>query len=316
MLENCFFTRKSLQLVMTFDGRQLSAFLAIVAHGSLGRAAEVLHITQPALSRTVKRLEAQIGAPLFERNSKGMMLTPIGQALLPHATLMDRVSEHASEEINALRGLAKGTIKVGGIASVVSLILPLAIHRVLTRWPNLQVQIIEGVWDRLADALVKHEIDLALGVSMQESDQICPIADCYWEDSSYVVASMQHPLRQQAEIKLSDTLHQQWASTPRGTAPFEHLHQIFKSHGLGLPNVVVETRSIITLKSLVTHAGFLCWMAGPMFEDERGVGLMDALPISGLMEKRRLTAFRRRDGILPGPAAKLLEELRQITKNP
>ena len=301
---------------MDFDGRQLSAFLAIVTHGSLGRAAEVLHVTQPALSRTVKRLEGQLGATLFERNSKGMRLTPVGEALLPHATLMGRVAEHASEEINALRGLAKGTIKVGGIASAVSLILPVAIQRVFTHWPNLQAQIIEGVWDRLAEALTKHEIDLALGVATVESDEIVPIADCYWEDTSYVVAAMDHPLRQKKALQLGDTLQHRWACTPRGTAPFAHMQQTFKSHGLACPDVVVETRSIIALKSLVSHAGFLCWMAGPMFEDERRGQLMDALPIAGLATERKLTVFRRRDGILPGPAVKLLEELRQITRKP
>jgi DNA-binding transcriptional LysR family regulator len=223
-----------------------------------------------------------LGATLFERNSKGMRLTPVGEALLPHATLMGRVAEHASEEINALRGLAKGTIKVGGIASAVSLILPVAIQRVFTQWPNLQAQIIEGVWDRLAEALTKHEIDLALGVATVESDEIVPIADCYWKDISYVVAAMDHPLRQKKALQLGDTLQHRWACTPRGTAPFAHMQQTFKSHGLACPDVVVETRSIIALKSLVSHAGFLCWMAGPMFEDERRGQLMDALPIAGL----------------------------------
>ena len=301
---------------MDFDGRQLSAFLAIVTHGSLGRAAGVLHVTQPALSRTVKRLEAQLGAALFERNSKGMLLTAVGQALLPHASLMERVFQDASAEIDALRGLAKGTIKVGGIASAVSLILPLAISRVLTHWPNLQVQIIEGVWDRLADALTKHDIDLALGVATAESDAIVPIVDCHWEDTTYVVAAMDHPLREKARLQLADTLHHRWACTPRGTAPFIHMQQTFKAHGLPCPDVVVETRSIITLKSMVTHAGFLCWMAGPMFEDDSSVKLIDALPIPDLATQRKLTVFRRRDGILPGPAIKLLEELRQITKHP
>ncbi|SNT36408.1 transcriptional regulator, LysR family [Noviherbaspirillum humi] len=297
---------------MTFDQRQLSAFLAIVEHGSLGRAADVLHLTQPALSRTVKRLESQVGAPLFERNSKGMLLTAVGEALLPHATLMERVAEQAHEEIDAVRGLAKGTIRVGGIASVVGLLLPLAIQRVLTRWPNLKVQIIEGVWDRLADALVKHEIDLALGVAADESEEIVPIADCYWEDNSYVVASAGHPLQRKRQVSLADTIDQRWASTPKGTAPYQHLHEVFRSKGLGKPNIVVETRSIITLKSLVSHAGFLCWMAGPMFEDERRVGLMSALAIPGLDAHRRLTVFRRRDGIMPTPAVRLLDELRQL----
>ena len=67
---------------MTFKGDHLAAFLAIVQGGSLGRAAETLHVTQPALSRTVRRLEAEIRSPLFERHSKGMQLTPIGEALL------------------------------------------------------------------------------------------------------------------------------------------------------------------------------------------------------------------------------------------
>src|SRR5436309_15343394 len=95
---------------MTFDLRQLNAFLAIVSTGSLGRAAETLHVTQPALSRTIRRLEEQVGAPLFERYSKGMQLTAIGSALLPHAVLLQREAEHATEEINAMRRLAKGTI--------------------------------------------------------------------------------------------------------------------------------------------------------------------------------------------------------------
>jgi DNA-binding transcriptional LysR family regulator len=81
---------------MTLDLRQLNAFLTIVSAGSLGRAADMLHITQPALSRTVRRLEQQVGAPLFERHSKGMQLTAVGSALLPHATLLLREAEHAT----------------------------------------------------------------------------------------------------------------------------------------------------------------------------------------------------------------------------
>jgi DNA-binding transcriptional LysR family regulator len=301
---------------MDFDRRQLSAFLAIATHGSLGRAAEVLHLTQPALSRTVKRLEEQIGAPLFERNSKGMLLTPVGETLLPHASLMARVAEDASNEIRALRGLEKGTIKVGGIASAVSMILPQAIDGVLARWPNLQVRVLEGVWDRLAEALAKHEIDVALAEATAESETVVPIADCAWTDNTYIVAAIDHPLQrgqgQGRDLALADTLGQRWACTPRGTAPWLHMQRTFRAHGLPAPEMAVETRSIMVMKSLMKHAGFLCWMAGPMFENERAAGLFKALPLPDLGAGRTLTAFRRRDGILPAPAVKLLDELRQI----
>ena len=314
MPDNCIVGQKSLQLVMDFDRRQLSAFLAIATHGSLGRAAEVLHLTQPALSRTVKRLEEQIGAPLFERNSKGMLLTPVGETLLPHASLMARVAEDASNEIRALRGLEKGSIKVGGIASAVSMILPQAIDGVLGRWPNLQVRVLEGVWDRLAEALAKHEIDVALAEATAESDAVVPIADCAWTDNTYIVASVDHPLQRRQGLQLADTLDQRWACTPRGTAPYLHMQRTFRAHGLAAPEMVVETRSILVMKSVMKHAGFVCWMAGPMFENERAAGLFDALPLPDLGAGRTLTAFRRRDGILPAPAVKLLDALRQVAQ--
>lgn len=301
---------------MTLDLRQLNAFLTIVSAGSLGRAADLLHITQPALSRTIQRLEQQVGAPLFERHSKGMQLTAIGSALLPHATLLLREAEHATEEINAMRGLAKGTIRVGAVGNIASLILPLAISAVLKKWPNLTVFVIEGVWDRLAEALVKHEIDLALGATTETLDEIEAITDCRWQDQSHVVAATRHPLRRKRKLTLEDTKKEQWAITPRGTAPYEHMQQVFRAHGLGLPNIVVETRSIIVLKSLVAHSGFLGWMPESIYDAERRARLVDALNIPGAASTRTLTAFKRRLGILPAPALKLLEELRQLAARP
>jgi DNA-binding transcriptional LysR family regulator len=286
---------------MTFDLRQLNAFLTIVSTGSLGRAADTLHITQPALSRTVRRLEQQVGAPLFERHSKGMQLTAVGSALLPHATM---------------RGLAKGTIRVGAVGNIASLILPLAISAVLKKWPNLTVFVIEGVWDRLAEALVKHEVDLALGATTETPDEIEAIADCRWQDQSHVVAGTDHPLRRKRKLTLEDTMKEQWAITPRGTAPYEHLQQVFRTHGLGLPNIVVETRSTLVLKSLIARSGFLGWMPESIYDAERRARMVDALNIPGATSARTLTAFKRRQGIVPAPALKLLEELRQLAARP
>ncbi|HEX6018481.1 MAG TPA: LysR family transcriptional regulator [Burkholderiaceae bacterium] len=300
---------------MAFDGRQLNAFLAVVTHGSLGRAAQALHLTQPALSRTIRRLELQIGAPLFDRQTKGMSLTAIGEALLPHARLLQHQADIADEEIQALRGLAKGTIRVGAIGSAASGVLPLALARTLECWPNLRAYVVEGVSDRLSHALANHEIDLALDVVRPTDDddpEVCAIADCQWEDRSSIVAASAHPLRRRPGLKLADTLAEKWAVPPRGTEPFDHLQQVLRAHGLPLPNVVIETRSITMLKSLIVHAGFLCWMAEPICEAERAAGSIDALPLPELVAPRRLTVFRRRHGMLPAPAAKLVEQLRRV----
>ena len=298
---------------MTFNLQQLHAFVTIVSSGSLGRAAEALHVTQPALSRAIRRLEDELGAPLFERHSRGMHLTAVGEALLPHAIVLQREAEQAREEIDAMRGLARGTIRCGAVSSIASLVLPLAVSGVLQQWPNLRVQIIEGVWDRLADALILREIDLALSMAVPDTDEIVAIGDSRWEDSSYVVAALDHPLRGKQGLTLADTLDAQWAIPPRGTAPFAHMEQAFAEHGLGLPNVVVETRSITMLKSLVSRSGFLSWMAEPMYAIESRAGVFGTLELPGVVGRRTLTAFRRRHGVLPGPAIKLLEQLRLLT---
>ncbi len=192
--------------------------------------------------------------------------------------------------------------------------LPLAIGNVLKKWPNLQVYVIEGVWDRLAEALVTHEIDLALGVAADSTDDVVAIADCRWSDCSHVVAATDHPLRRaKRPLRLADTLDAPWAMLPKGTGPYEHMRQVFGAHGLGVPNVVVETRSITVLKSLVARAGFLSWMADSIYDAERRADLVDALDIPDAMGGRTLTAFRRRHGLMPGPAAQLLDELRALT---
>lgn len=312
---NCQFEKKSLPLRMTFDLNQLKAFTAIVATGSLGRAADLMNLTQPALSRTVRRLEARVGAPLFERHSKGMSLTDIGRALLPHATLLGREAEIAREEIDAVRGLARGTIRVGAVGSIACLVLPLAIGRVLKKWPDLRVQVLEGVWDRLAEGLVKHEIDLALAVTLPSSEDIVAIEDCRWEDTSCVVAAKGHPLRKKRRLTLADTSQERWAILPKGTGPFEQMQKVFTTNGLEMPNIVVETRSVTVLKSLVARSGFLSWMPEPMYDAERKAALIDALRIPGASDRRSLTGFRRRMGTLPGPAGKLLDELRSLTSH-
>lgn len=298
---------------MSFNLQQLMLFTTIVSTGSLGRAATMLNMTQPALSRSIKRLEESVGAPLFERHTKGMHLTALGEALMPHAVSLQREAERAREELDAMRGLAKGVIKVGAVGSIASLVLPMSVACVLEKWPNLRVEVIEGVWDRLVEGLLTHEIDLALCTSGIETEDVAAISDCSWTDRSYVVAATDHPLRAKGKLRLDDMLTQRWALTPKGTEPYAHMKENFDARGVPMPVIAVETRSVTVLKSLVARCGFVSWMAEPMYDTERRAGIVDALDIEGLDAQQILTAFRRRQGIMPTPAVKLLDELRHLT---
>ena len=298
---------------MTFDLQQLRAFTAVVSAGSLGRAAHELNITQPALSRTIQRLEEQVGAALFERHSKGMQLTDIGRALLPHANWLRHAGQVAREEIDAMRGLAKGTVRIGAVGSVACSVLPTAIGSVLEKWPQLKVQVLEGFWDRLASALVQNEIDLALAPCMPDTEEIEAVQDCRWTDASHVIAALDHPLRSRRALRWGDLLAQRWVLPGKGSEPYAQFERTLARQGRAMPQTVVDTRSVLVMKNLVARFGFLGWMNEPLFKTEEKAGLIGALSVDGLTGERQLTAFRRRVGVLPGPAAKFLEELRRLT---
>lgn len=295
---------------MAYDLTQLEHFAVVAEAGSLGRAAMALNLSQPALSRSIRRLEESLGAPLFERHTKGMMLTDIGRALLPHAKLLQHDARVAREEIDAIRGLAKGTVRLGAIASVSSVVLPDLLSSVLARWPGLHVQVTEDVWDKLAQLLVRGDVDLVLSVEVPDTEEIVSIKDCRWNDVSGVVAAAAHPLRQKSELSLADIHREPWAFLPKGTEPYANLQRLFAAEGMGMPTIVVETRSVLVLKSLVANARFLSWMPEPMYRPERKSDDIYALPVRELTNTRTLTAFRRRAGVLPGPCVQLLEELR------
>ncbi|MDM0110396.1 LysR family transcriptional regulator [Variovorax sp. J22R24] len=299
---------------MIRDLGQMRAFLGVVQHGSLGRAAQELHVTQSALTRIIRRLEDQLGVPLFDRHASGMALTPYGAALEPYASLLVAESANAVREIEALRGLSKGIVRVGSVASAIENMLPAAVEKLLTQWPGLHVNIVEGLDEELSTWLEKGEIDLAISFSMPETDDLIKISESGWQDGCHIVAAKTHPLRSKARLELSDLAGAKWVLPPRKMGPREEWHQMFLKNGYPPPEVAVETRSVGAIRSLVRRAGFLSWLPDLLLVDQGGEDSIEALGVANTDSLRHFAVYRRRFGLLSQPAAKLLEELRTTVR--
>jgi DNA-binding transcriptional LysR family regulator len=295
---------------MALDPRQLRAFLAIVEAGSLGMAAEVLHVTQPALSRIVHRLEAQLGVPLFERRSTGMELTNYGEALLPHATVLAAEGTRALEQINSLRGLGQGTLRIGSVASAAIMVLPPVVERILTRWPNLHVQITEAVEDILETALTNNSIDVVISGPLRESEEIMKDSEHTFTDRYAVISAATHPLRKRSELSLGDLEHERWVMPPEEAEPRKQFVALAAKLGAAPPRVAVETRYPAVIKALVARTKFLGWLPEPLFSAEESAGLIKRLPVKHLSVARRFFVFRRRRSAIPPPVQKFLDALR------
>jgi DNA-binding transcriptional LysR family regulator len=295
---------------MALDPRQLKAFLAVAETGSLGRAADVLHLTQPALSRVVKRLEMQLQAQLFERRSNGMELTSFGQALLPYATHLTEEAELAIEEINVRLGLGRGTIRVGAVASAALMVLPAVVERLHAQWPKLRVQVMEAVEDKLALALTSNEIDVAVSGPMPESGEIMQVGEHKFTDRFMVIAAASHPLCARAVLEHPALLALPWTMPPAEAEPRKKFEALVRSLGATPPDVVVETRSPSTTKAIVAQTRILGWLPEPLFAAEQAAGLIRPLPCAALTLPRRFFVYRRRRNFMAPPLVEFLAALR------
>jgi len=129
---------------MDFDQRHLRAFLAVADEKSLGRAARAIHLSQPALSRLIQSMEVRLSAKLFDRHPKGMLLTVFGEALLPHARALVFENEQAMAALDRMRGLERGTVRIGAVASVARAFLPDIVRRFLTERPGIRIELLEA----------------------------------------------------------------------------------------------------------------------------------------------------------------------------
>lgn len=295
---------------MTLDSKQLYAFLCVAECGTLGRAAAVANLTQPALSRLIQRLEITLRVKLFERHTTGMQLTVYGEALLPYAKLLKGEAELVINEINSLRGLHKGAVRVGAVASAATTLLPSVLERLLAKWPELRIEVLEGVEDRLSTALDKNEIDVAIAVRMTETEEIVRVADNEFRDKYMVIVSTQHPLRHRECVTLQDVLQEEWIMPPPDALPRQQFDELVRSLGATPPRITIETRSPSVIKAIVTRGRFLGWLPQPLYVAEQAAKLICALPVEGMQLERRFFVYCRRRTFVPPPVLAFLEELR------
>lgn len=297
---------------MSLDPRQLRAFLAVVETGSLGRAADALHCSEPAVSRIIKRLETQLHVQLFERRTTGMELTSFGQALLPYANRLTTEAVHAVDEIDALRGLDRGTLRIGAVASAAIMVLPSILDRVLGQSPGLQIQITEAVEDKLAQALANNAIDIVLSGAIPGSPDIVQVGDSRFSDNYSVIASATHPLLERKDLTIRDLHGMEWVMPPEDAEPRRLFNSLLEQLNVTLPRVRVETRSPAAIKAMVARTQFLGWLPEPLFAAERSAGLVSVLSVKELNVHRRFYVYRRRQTFISPPVLKFLEALRAL----
>ena len=290
--------------------RQLRLLLVLDTHRHVGRVAEVMNITQPAVSKALAELEQGLGLTLFLRTPKGLEPTPEGTCLIRHAEAVEENLLRAAQALESITQSAVWRVSLGVMHGATPMIAP-----TLERWRakhshsfNLMVQ--EAPIDTLLPLLRSGRLDVAIGSPPESSTtadlQITPL----FVDNMVWVIAPQHPLASSACISLKDLQPYIWVMTPRIARRRALVDAALRRHGVTASVHVVETLSHEIILGLVLQQNAAALVMSRVARSFESRGLVRVLDIE-MSQTLQVAAFTR---LQPPPSAFALELVGYLTE--
>ncbi|EIV1313616.1 LysR family transcriptional regulator [Salmonella enterica] len=258
--------------------RHLHTFVAVAQQGTLGRAAETLNLSQPALSKTLNELEQLTGTRLFERGRLGAQLTVPGEQFLTHAVKVLDALNTAGQALNRKEDASADVVRVGALPTAALGILPAAIGRFHQQQKSTSLQVATMNNTMLLAGLKSGEIDLGIG-RMSDPELMGGLNyELLFLESLKLVVRPGHPLLQET-ITLSRVMEWPVVVSPKGTVPRQNAEALLQSQGCKMPAGCIETLSASLSRQLTVDYDYVWFVpSGAVKEDLRQATLF-SLPV-------------------------------------
>ncbi|MBK4738160.1 LysR family transcriptional regulator [Noviherbaspirillum pedocola] len=288
------------------DLRDLKYFEAIAVEGHLGRAAERLYRTQPALTKCIDRLEEELGAKLFERAGRGLRLTAVGEVLLARTRQMSIMMDETAREIGDYAKGLEGHIRLGCAPTVAEHLLPQICKDLLVEASKVTLELKVAMNDALLAGLKAGELDVVLGPLTQTDESF--LSEEIIHDEMVVMASAQHAIFQK-EITMRTLLDYSWVLPAPSVASRQWLDDAFDRHHLPRPRVQITPTVINMILPLIEETGLLGFAS--KLNLQTGRTKLREVPLPQTTMPRRMGLTFRRDLYLPPAAHRLIALIRK-----
>ena len=293
---------------------QLKIFQSILEHGSFRAAAKALYQTQPALTQSMNELEKMLGTPLLIRGPRGVELTEAGRLFEPRAKLILKELERAVNEVRQFNTLSRGTIEMGSSSLPFLTMLPSAIQRFQTRFPQVNINLTEGQLSALLPELRMGKLDFIIGATSTESALSSEfIEEPFFTAPFCILARRGHPLSHCTS--LSQLNGAKWYLPTAKIGYYNQLEKWLFPLGQQPTTTIVRGDSAIMAQQMVLHADFLTVAAKEIMQVPYLGRLFCMLPIEETLPDAHFNFIYSQHSPLTQNARRMIEKLRWECKN-
>jgi DNA-binding transcriptional LysR family regulator len=286
------------------DLAQLEIFLCIAEEKSFSRAAEKMLRTQPALSIAIKRLEEELGEPLFDRSSKSGTLTEAGRILLSYAQRMINMRDEAKDAISELRGMFRGRLTIGANESTSLYLLPKLLLEYRRRHPQIKIEVFRNISERIPAEVLERNLDFGF-LSYDPMHPSLQSLEVH-RDELVLVVPPKHHLAGRKQVTVKDLGNEQFVAHNVKTPARTRIFDFFAQHRTPL-NICIELATLETIKDFVKLEVGLAILPRLAVEEEIESGELIEVPVKGLKIEKTLRLVYRREQTLSHAAKSFLD---------
>jgi DNA-binding transcriptional LysR family regulator len=275
---------------------QVEAFLGVAERRSVSAAAEVLYVTQPALTTRIKNLERELGVELFVRTPRGMRLSAEGRAFRPHAQRAVQALAEGRELLRERREGRVGELLVGAAPALSTYVLPLVLRRFQASFPNVHLIVRTGHSEEVLEQVLREQVQVGL---VRELPHPAVVSTPLYEDEIVLVVHQEHRFGEQRSIVVQELAAERLILFDRTSSYFVLTSAFFREAGV-VPRGVMELDNVDATKKMVEHGLGIAFLPYAAVRGELAGGTLREVAIAGYEPVRRtIVAIRRRDAVLP-----------------
>jgi LysR family transcriptional regulator, hydrogen peroxide-inducible genes activator len=289
---------------------QLRYFCAVARYGTFTRAAEIEHVAQPSLSQQILKLEAELGARLFDRLPRSAKLTVFGKAFLPKAERILRELREARAELREMSGNEKGEVAVGIIPTIAAYLLPRLLNGFTARHPFITITIIEDITSTLLQRLHEGTIDLAVVALPIAGNELASVE--LFEEKFYAVLPEKHRFASRASLSFAELNQEPFLLLKEGHCFRDSV--IAACHKLKMsPSIVFESGQFATILAMVSAGMGVSAVPAMAVQPQAGCKF---IPISGKHSTRVVGIVTSRHHYQSRAQRLLMQQMRDACQEP